>query len=447
MPEIETKRSRDIAPNASEQRPQFISMGCRLNGYESEAMRKLSATAGLTNAVIVNSCAVTNEAVRQTRQSIRRARRDNPEAKIIVTGCAAQVDPASFSQMAEVDTVLGNQEKLDAREWGALAKENTPPQRAQADIRVNDIMSVRDTAAHLIDGYGDRARAFMQIQNGCDHRCTFCIIPYGRGNSRSVPIADCVMQAQRLASNGHREIVLTGVDITSYGEDLEQAPHLGDLVGAILDEVPDLYQLRLSSIDGAEIDETLIDRIASDHRIAPYLHLSLQSGDDMILKRMKRRHTRAQAIDFCHELRARRPEIAFGADIIAGFPTETEQMFKNSLELIDDAGLQYLHVFPFSPRQGTPAARMPQLDRHIIKERAKRLRDKGTMAHHAFLDSLIGKTHMAIAETGHRARLANFAEVRLDSTQHITPGSLVSVDIIARDDKSLIGSIADDPQK
>ncbi|MEQ8934442.1 MAG: tRNA (N(6)-L-threonylcarbamoyladenosine(37)-C(2))-methylthiotransferase MtaB, partial [Amphiplicatus sp.] len=316
---------------------EIISLGCRLNAYEGEAMRRLAGEAGLSNAVVVNSCAVTNEAVRQTRQTIRRARRENPSAKIIVTGCAAQIEPAAFAAMPEVDAVLGNHEKLQADDWKALAG-------AGGQIRVNDIMAVRETAGHLIDGYGDRARAFMQVQNGCDHRCTFCIIPYGRGNSRSTPIAHAVEEARRLTAAGHREIVLTGVDITSYGADLDGAPSLGALVGAILDHVPDLYRLRLSSIDGAEIDEALVERIAADERVAPHLHLSLQAGDDMILKRMKRRHTRAQAIEFCARLRARRPEIAFGADIIAGFPTETEDMFEQSLNLVDEAGLPYVHA-------------------------------------------------------------------------------------------------------
>ena len=427
---------RDLETGPPQKSPRVVTMGCRLNLYESEAMRGLGASAGLGDAIIVNSCAVTNEAVRQTRQHIRRARRENPEAKIVVTGCAAQIDPAQFTAMNEVDAVLGNAEKLDEKAWAALADNS-------ADVLVNDIMSVRETAGHLIDGYGDRARAFMQIQNGCDHRCTFCIIPYGRGNSRSTPVADAVAQAQRLVDNGHREIVLTGVDITSWGSDLEGTPTLGVLVGAILDGVPDLYQLRLSSIDGAEIDEPLIDRIADDQRIAPYLHLSLQAGDDMILKRMKRRHTRAQAIEFCQRLRARRPDIAFGADIIAGFPTETEDMFNQSIKLVGEAGLQYLHVFPFSPREGTPAARMPQLERRVIKERAARLRSVGDRAHHAFLDGLVGPTASAIVEAGGRARLGNFAEVRFEGPKaasvDVAPGDIVQVELLDRKNKTLLG--------
>lgn len=425
------------ADQASEPGPQMVTMGCRLNLYESEAMRALSASAGIGDAVIINSCAVTNEAVRQTRQQIRRARRDNPGTKIVVTGCAVQIDPGSFSAMDEVDAVIGNAEKLNPVEWSVLAANKGAP------VRVNDIMSVRETAGHLIDGYGDRARAFMQIQNGCDHRCTFCIIPYGRGNSRSTPVDDCVAQARRLVENGHREIVLTGVDITSWGADLDGAPTLGVLVEAILDGAPDLYQLRLSSIDGAEVDEPLFNRIAEDKRIAPYLHLSLQAGDDMILKRMKRRHTRAQAIEFCQSLRTRRPEIAFGADIIAGFPTETEAMFQNSIDLVDEAGLQYLHVFPFSPREGTPAARMPQIERREIKSRAARLRAAGDSALHRFLDGLIGRRENAIVEVGARARLGNFAEVRFE-TSTAKAGDIVNVDLLARTDKTLSGAIVAD---
>ena len=426
-----------------------ITLGCRLNGYESAAMERLSREAGVDDAVIINSCAVTNEAVRQTRQRIRRARRARPDATLVVTGCAAQIDPASFSAMNEVDAVIGNDDKLKAETWRALNDSAPMPP-------VNDIMAARETAGHLIDGYGDRARAFMQIQNGCDHRCTFCIIPYGRGPSRSTPIANAVAQARRLVANGHSEIVLTGVDITSYGGDLEGTPSLGDLVGAILDGAPELYRLRLSSIDGAEIDDALFERIASDERIAPHLHLSLQAGDNMILKRMKRRHTREQAIDFCRALRARRPEIAFGADIIAGFPTETQAMFQNSLDLVDEAGLQYLHVFPFSPRDGAPAARMPQLNGQTIKQRAARLRAKGEHAHKQFLDSLIGRQETAIIETGARARLGNFAEVRLQNSppennrakdgpntpiDTLTVGSIAKIAITARDNKTLIGTL------
>jgi len=403
-----------VKPKTPSQSIQTVTHGCRLNSYESEAMRHLGTDAGLGETIIVNSCAVTAEAVRQTRQSVRRAKRKNPDAAIIVTGCAAQIDSEHFAAMREVDAVLGNHEKLTPVSWRKLAlripakiasQENASP----AITMVNDIMSVRETAPHMIDGYGDRARAFLQIQNGCDHRCTFCIIPYGRGNSRSVPVSQVIEQAQRLVDAGHKEIVLTGVDITSYGSDLPGNPSLSVLVAHLLDQVPDLFRLRLSSIDVAEIDASLFDRITSDERIAPYLHLSLQSGDNMILKRMKRRHTREQAIEFCEKARKQRPGIAFGADIITGFPTETDDMFANSLALVEDAGLQYVHVFPYSPREGTPAARMPQLHGTIIKERAAALRNSGREALHHFLDNLIGQTHTAIAETGGRARLGNFA--------------------------------------
>ena len=372
----------------------IITLGCRLNAAESETMRRLGRAAGLEDAVVVNSCAVTNEAVRSARQRIRRARRERPDARIVVTGCAAQVDPEGFAAMAEVDAVIGNQEKLEPAQWRALSAETAPA------VSVNDIMSVRETAGHMIDGYGDRARAFLQVQNGCDHRCTFCIIPYGRGNSRSVPVADVAAQARRLAEAGHRELVLTGVDITSYGADLDGRPSLGALVAAVLDQVPDLYRLRLSSIDGAEIDDALFERIVSDERVAPHLHLSLQAGDNMILKRMKRRHTREQAIALCRNIRRRRPDVAFGADVIAGFPTETEEMFQRSLDIIDEAGLNFLHVFPFSPRAGTPAARMPQLPRETVKARAARLRAGGRKSA-ARLSRHIGRRNR-IRRTGKR---------------------------------------------
>ena len=413
----------------------IITLGCRLNAAESETMRRLGQAAGLDDAIVVNSCAVTNEAVRTARQRIRRARRERPEARIVVTGCAAQIDPESFADMPEVDAVIGNREKLAPDQWRTLAGGQEPR------IAVNDIMSVRETAGHMIDGYGDRARAFLQIQNGCDHRCTFCIIPYGRGNSRSVPIDEVVAQARRLVETGHRELVLTGVDITSYGADLEGAPTLGRLVEAVLDRIPALYRLRLSSIDGAEIDDRLLERIIEDSRIAPYLHLSLQSGDNMILKRMKRRHTREQAIALCRTIRERRPDVAFGADIIAGFPTETDAMFQRSLDIIDEAGLVYLHVFPFSPRAGTPAARMPQLDRTVVKARAERLRMAGRRALHGFLDSLIGSEQDVVQESGGRARLGNFASVKVDG-ESAPVGSVARLHIHGREGDSLLGAAA-----
>lgn len=384
--------------------PKVLNLGCRLNALESAAMARLAKNAGLSDAVVVNTCAVTNEAVRHSRQSVRRARRENPNAKVIVTGCAAQTAPDEFAAMREADIIIGNREKLDPAEWRALATASSP-----APMRVNDIMAVREAGEHLVDSYGERARAFLNVQTGCNHRCTFCIIPYGRGNSRSTPVAAVVDEARRLVDAGARELVVTGVDITSYGADLEEPTPLGRLVCAILDRVPDLFRLRLSSIDGAEIDGALMERISGDERIAPHLHLSLQAGDNLILKRMKRRHNREQAIDLCQTIRERRPDVAFGADIIAGFPTETETMFQRSLDLVDEAGLQYVHVFPFSPRAGTPAARMPQVDRAVIKERAARLREKAKAAVHAFLDTLNGRTETAIIESGGRARLGNFA--------------------------------------
>ncbi|GJL94438.1 MAG: tRNA (N(6)-L-threonylcarbamoyladenosine(37)-C(2))-methylthiotran sferase MtaB [Hyphococcus sp.] len=424
----------------------IISLGCRLNAVESEAMRRHADKAGLRDAVVINSCAVTNEAVRATRQQIRKARRAQPNARVIVTGCAAQTNPDDFAAMPEVDAVIGNQEKLDFAQWQTLAESNNDTDATS--VHVNDIMSVRETAGHLIDGYGDRARAFLQIQNGCDHRCTFCIIPYGRGNSRSVPVNVAVEHAQRLVASGHREIVLTGVDITSYGADLDGAPTLGTLVEAILTHVPELFRLRLSSIDGAEIDQKLFDLIARDMRIAPYLHLSLQAGDNLILKRMKRRHSREQAIELCHAIRRLRRDVAFGADIITGFPTEDDEMFQRSLNIVDEAGLQYLHVFPFSPREGTPAARMPQLPRPVIKERAGRLRDKGQSALHHFLDSLIGREEISVLESGGRARLGNFASVKLDPIKSPSPETqdgLANIRLTARDGDMLRGEIISPP--
>lgn len=413
-------------------RTEIITLGCRLNTVESEAIQRLADGAAMRDTVVINTCAVTNEAVRSARKTIRRTRRERPDARLMVTGCAAQIDPQSFANMHEVDAVIGNQEKLEPSTWQALAANQNPA------MHVNDIMSVRETAGHMIDGYGDRARAFLQIQNGCDHRCTFCIIPFGRGNSRSVPIATVVEQARRLVDAGHKEVVLTGVDITSYGPDLEDNPSLGQLVSAILDQVPNLFRLRLSSVDGIEIDDMLFERLIHDERFAPYLHLSLQAGDNLILKRMKRRHTREQAIELCQNIRERRPEFAFGADIITGFPTETDAMFQRSLDLVDEAGLQYLHVFPFSPREGTPAARMPQLDRNVIKDRATQLRDKGATALHAFLDSLVGQDSDVVIESGGRARLGNFATVKLsEQIGHV--GAIARVRFTGRKEDVLLG--------
>ncbi|OFX04700.1 MAG: tRNA (N(6)-L-threonylcarbamoyladenosine(37)-C(2))-methylthiotransferase MtaB [Alphaproteobacteria bacterium RIFCSPHIGHO2_12_FULL_63_12] len=414
--------------------PRVITLGCRLNLAESEAIRRLADEAGLVDAIVINSCAVTNEAVRTTRQQIRRARRENPAARLIVTGCAAQIDPGAFAQMPEVDAVIGNVDKLDAGAWAAQA-------RGDERLRVNDIMSVRENAAHLIDGYGDRARAFLQVQNGCDHRCTFCIIPFGRGPSRSVGVAEAVASVRRLVDSGHPEIVLTGVDMTSWGHDLEGAPRLGRLVAAILDAVPDLFRLRLSSVDCAEIDDELFDRLTGDPRVAPHLHLSLQAGSNMILKRMKRRHAREDAIELTRRLRARRPEIAVGADLIAGFPTEDEAMFQDSLRLIDEAGVNYAHVFPFSARADTPAARMPQLSGEVVADRARRLREKAAAATEQFLDSLIGTVGEAVIESGGRGRFGNFAPARLgDAT--LRPGDVALLRVSARDGDMLIAESA-----
>jgi threonylcarbamoyladenosine tRNA methylthiotransferase MtaB len=394
---------------------EIVTHGCRLNAYESEVMRDKAREAGLTNAVIVNTCAVTNEAVRQARQSIRRARKENPAARIIVTGCAAQTDPGAFARMPEVDQVLGNADKLEARAYAFDA----PTER----VVVNDIMSVKETASHLIAGFDGRARAFVQVQNGCDHRCTFCIIPYGRGNSRSVPAGVVVEQIKKLVNQGVREVVLTGVDITAYGADLPGAPKLGRLVERILTLVPGLPRLRLSSLDVAECDERLIELAAGEARVMPHLHLSLQAGHDMILKRMKRRHTTAQAVAFCERLRALRPEIVFGADLIAGFPTETEAMFEATLAHVRDSGLTFLHVFPFSARQQTPAARMPQLPGNVIKERAARLRAAGSEALARHLATLPGLEIELLVEQDLTARTPTYATVKL--SQAWPSGALV----------------------
>jgi threonylcarbamoyladenosine tRNA methylthiotransferase MtaB len=385
----------------------IITFGCRLNANESQAMAEHAEAARLDDAVIVNTCAVTGEAVRQARQSIRRARRDNPEARIIVTGCAAQTEPDRFAEMPEVDHVIGNAEKMQAATFERLSTGEAP--RAL----VNDIMSVRETAGHMIAGFGGRARAFVQIQNGCDHRCTFCIIPYGRGPSRSVPAGEVVQQIRTLTEQGYREVVLTGVDLTAYGADLPGEMTLGKLVQKILKLVPELPRLRISSIDTIEADVDLVTAMAEEERLMPHLHLSLQAGDDMILKRMKRRHSRADAVRFCAEMRRLRPDIAVGADIIAGFPTETEEMFANSLALVDDCGLSHLHVFPFSPRPGTPAAKMPQLERREIKARAQRLREKGEQALNDHLRGFTGREIEILMEQPQRGRAPQYAEVEL----------------------------------
>jgi threonylcarbamoyladenosine tRNA methylthiotransferase MtaB len=417
--------------------PKFTTQGCRLNAYETEAMKELAEEAGLDNIVVVNTCAVTAEAVRKSKQEIRKLRRDNPDAQVVVTGCAAQIEPATFSAMDEVDLVVGNTEKMQAETWKNIAQGPDFVGKTER-VLVDDIMSVQDTAGHLIDGFGTRSRAYVQVQNGCDHRCTFCIIPYGRGNSRSVPAGVVVDQIKRLVDKGYNEVVLTGVDITSWGADLPMLPKLGDLVQRILKLVPDLPRLRISSIDSVEADPALIDAVASEMRLMPHLHLSLQAGDDMILKRMKRRHLRDDAIEFCSDMRKARPDIIYGADIIAGFPTETEEMFENSMKLIDDCGLTWLHIFPFSPRTGTPAARMPQMDRSIIKERAGRLRAKGEIAVQNHLGTQVGRQHNVLMENERMGRTEGFTEVLFDSDQ--TKGVIVPTMITGHSDKQLLAS-------
>lgn len=391
--------------------PVFSTLGCRLNAYETEAMKELAAAAGVSNAVVVNTCAVTAEAVRKAKQEIRRLARENPGAPVIVTGCAAQTEPETFAAMPEVTKVVGNTEKMQAETWAGL---RVPDLIGTTEkVQVDDIMSVKETAGHLIDGFG-RHRAYVQVQNGCDHRCTFCIIPFGRGNSRSVPAGVVVEQIKRLVNKGFNEVVLTGVDLTSWGADLPAEPRLGDLVMRILKLVPDLPRLRISSIDSIEADEALMQAIATEPRLMPHLHLSLQAGDDMILKRMKRRHLRDDAIRFCEDARRLRPEIVFGADIIAGFPTETEEMFANSVKLVEDCGLTFLHVFPFSPRKGTPAARMPQVKGPVIKDRAARLRAVGDAALAQHLGAQIGATHQILMEGPRLGRTEQFTEVSFD---------------------------------
>lgn len=400
-----------------------VTFGCRLNAYESEQVRARAAEDGLQDAVIFNTCAVTGEAVRQARQAIRKARRERPGARLIVTGCAAQIDPGAFAAMPEVDLVLGNVEKTAP---GAYSPSGEP-----ARVRVNDIMSVRETAGHLVDGLKDRARAYVEVQNGCDHRCTFCIIPFGRGNSRSAPAGEVVAQIGRLAAEGYREVVLTGVDVTSWGADLPGQPTLGQLVARILKLVPELPRLRLSSIDAAEIDADLLRCFAEEPRLAPYLHLSLQAGDDMILKRMKRRHSRADALNLIAQVRAVRPETAFGADLIAGFPTETDAMFEQTLALVDEAGLSFLHVFPYSPRPGTPAARMPPVARPVVKARAARLRAAGEAALARHLDAQVGRTVGALVERPGLARADDFTEIVFEGSAPI--GEIAPMHITGHD--------------
>lgn len=413
--------------------PQVLTFGCRLNTYESEVMRAHAKKAGLDGAIIVNTCAVTKEAERDARRAIRKARRDNPQARIIVTGCAAQIDPHSFAAMEEVDQVIGNDLKLKAETWGL------PPEEK---IIVNDIMSVKETASHLVDGFEGHARAFLQVQNGCDHRCTFCIIPYGRGNSRSVPVGEIAAQVRRLVEAGYKEIVFTGVDVTSYGHDLPGSPTLGQMIRRVLALVPDLPRVRLSSLDPVEIDDDLWRLIAEEPCLMPHLHLSLQAGDDMILKRMKRRHLRADVIAVCDRARDLRPDIVFGADIIAGFPTETDAMFENTLRIVDECGLTFLHVFPYSEREGTPAAKMPQVPPAIRKERAAALRAAGDRRLQALMQSEIGKTRQLVVEgDGNRGRTEHFIDVSLISSSPLPAGKIVSVLVERLENGRLYGTI------
>jgi threonylcarbamoyladenosine tRNA methylthiotransferase MtaB len=411
---------------------EIVTFGCRLNTYESEAMRAQAEAAGHADLVIVNTCAVTAEATRQARQSIRRLAREYPEKRIVVTGCAAQVEPETFAALPGVAQVVGNGEKTKAETWSALRLDGAEK------VRVDDIFSVRETAPHLIDGMRGRTRAFVQVQNGCDHRCTFCIIPYGRGNSRSVAMGAVVEQVRILVEHCAREVVLTGVDITSYGRDLPGAPKLGTLVKAILRHVPELARLRLSSIDSVEADDDLLDALRDEPRLMPHLHLSLQAGDDLILKRMKRRHVRAEAIRFCDAVRRLRPDIVLGADIIAGFPTETEAMFQASLDLVEECGLTHLHVFPFSPRPGTPAARMPPVARDVVKERAKRLRVKGDAALARHLAAEVGARRMVLTETDGLGRTEGFTPVRFESA--VPPGEIREVAIGGHDGRELLAA-------
>jgi threonylcarbamoyladenosine tRNA methylthiotransferase MtaB len=415
---------------------EVVTFGCRLNAAESEVIRREATRAGFADTVVVNTCAVTTEAVRQARQAIRSVRRRKPNAKIIVTGCAAQTEPQAFAAMPETDRVLGNGEKLSSAGWAQA--------RAAFDIDgspkaiVNDIMAVKETAPHLVDTFAGRARAFVQVQNGCDHRCTFCIIPFGRGNSRSVPMGAVVEDVRRLVANGYCEIVLTGVDITSYGADLPGAPKLGVLVKQILKHVPELQRLRLSSIDSVEADRALLEAVANEPRLMPHLHLSLQSGDDLILKRMKRRHDRAQAVALCRTLRQLRPDIVFGADLIAGFPTESDDMFRRSLDLVEECGLTYLHVFPFSPRPGTPAARMPQVAGALVRERARRLREIGALALRRHLEGELGATRRVLVESDCTARTEQFTTVKLRAPA--PPGTIVECIVAGHDGRQLLAA-------
>jgi threonylcarbamoyladenosine tRNA methylthiotransferase MtaB len=437
---------RCLLPSLEIMSVEIVTFGCRLNAFESEVMAREAERAGLTDTVVINSCAVTNEAVAQARQSIRRLKRERPHLRIVVTGCAAQTQSGMFADMAEVDRVLGNDDKMRAEAWRKtrVAFDAAPGFGIEAGekIAVADIMAVREMAPHLLDGYqSGLPRVFVQVQNGCDHRCTFCIIPFGRGNSRSVPMGAVVDQVRALAEAGHAEIVLTGVDLTSYGSDLPGAPKLGQLAKQVLRHVPELKRLRISSVDSIEVDRDLLDVIADDERLMPHLHLSLQSGDDLILKRMKRRHSRNDAVEFCAQLRRLRPDIALGADIIAGFPTETEAMFARSTDLVEECDLTFLHVFPYSPRPGTPAVRMPQVAGNVIRDRARRLRATGAAALRKRLTAEVGATRRVLIESATQGRTEHFIPVAISGE---TPGAVRALKIIGHDGARLtiIGTLA-----
>lgn len=458
--------------NLKQSTNQVITFGCRLNTFESELIKQAVEKSGQEDLIVFNSCAVTSEAERQLRQAIRKTAKENPQAKIVVTGCAAQIDPSKYAQMPEVDLVLGNQEKSESRSYGSVLsgqwsvvsdKENVNQNpevihkdkifketikssffdpEVQEKIRVNDIMSIKDTAEHLVLDFEGRSRAFVQIQNGCNHRCTFCIIPYGRGNNRSVGFGQIVEQIKQLVDNGYKEVVLTGVDISDYGKDLLGDLTLSKMIRRLLKLVPELPRLRLSSIDVAEIDDELLDIIKNEERFMPYLHISLQSGDDTILKRMKRRHNRGQVLDFCDKVRKLRKDVAFGSDIIAGFPTETDEMFLNSLNLISEAGLVFNHIFPYSVREGTPAAKMPQVNGVIKKQRAKLLREATVKELDKLLVTMIGSTQMMLLENGNIGRLENFVQVQLSSTpQGIDVGEIFKAKITGQANQKLIAKI------
>lgn len=409
-----------------------VTLGCRLNAFESEVIKREAERAGIGDAIVINTCAVTNEAVAQARQTIRKLRRERPDVRIVVTGCAAQTQAQMFAEMSEVDRVLGNDDKMRTEAWRTTrAVFDAPALDPERKVAVADIMAVTVMAPHLVDGFHTGLpRVFVQVQNGCDHRCTFCIIPYGRGNSRSLAMGVVVDQIRTLVEAGHAEIVLTGVDLTSYGADLPGAPKLGTLTKQILKHVPDLKRLRISSIDSIEVDRDLLDVIANDERLMPHLHLSLQAGDDLVLKRMKRRHSRADAVEFCAQVRRMRPDIAFGADIIAGFPTETEEMFVRSQSLVEECDLTFLHVFPYSPRPGTPAARMPQVDGRAIKDRARRLRETGDAALRRRLNAEVGNTRQVLIESGTQGRTEHFVPVAIEG---LTPGSVHTLNIAGHD--------------